>query len=206
MKRTVSIIAVLILVSVFFTRSLPAAEKKIYFFGALGTATEPFDEVLMDVGVEFQLAGGLYVQFLANSRIDSSGDYYYPYYYHPTYIYPSIVDIAISFSSLYGLDAYWVYKAPVSKRVNLFGKAGVTYMFYSKYYYLEEDDTPVKVSRNGLGAGAGLELKLGERLNLVFGGNYEILFGRKSSVPNLGGEKKNTSWTKFYIGFNYRIY
>ncbi len=207
MKKTASITIFLIcfLFCLFFANEfneLPAAEKKVNLVGTLGSADAPFDQLLMDVGIEFQLTGGLYAQLLANTQMDDENDYYYPYIIDSYSYHPSI---ALSFGSVYGFNAFGVYKAPISKKVRLFGKVGLTYLFYSKYY--QDKDATVKLYRNGLGAGigTGVEISLAQRFALVIGGSHELLFDRNSSTTTLNQEKHNTSWTKFYVGMVFCI-
>jgi len=198
MKKTICVTTVLIL---FFTLSpimTSASDKKISVFGAAGMASAPFDELLIDLGVDFQLTGGLYAEFMVNTHIgesDYNGFFYDSFNYNGDYF------MAESPTVLHGVTANFVYKIPLSRRLKFFGKIGAGYLFYSRVYPINEYNY-TRNSNDGLdGAiGGGFELFMNERTNLIIGSSYEFLLNRDTTA-----QQNETSWIKFYIGANFFI-
>ena len=124
MKKFTVLLMVLCLVSV----TLEARKKEINLMGSLGLAASLFDNLSMDLGVELEVSENFFFQFVANTHFGESDDY--PYYYPGVYP-PAFnatyrrggLDLGLG-GKLYGLNAYGLYKAPVSSRFALFGKAG----------------------------------------------------------------------------------
>jgi hypothetical protein len=200
----------MVLVLCWLLATLPAAgeKKRINVTGSLGMATSGVDEALLDLGVEFQLSGGLYFSFLINSHLGGDERHYY-YGYPYNYYYagsPYSFGIRISTNRLYGLNTYGVYKIPFSRKTGLFAKAGLSYIFYSKYDF-DEAGYYQEVSESGFGAGlgAGVEFTLGSKAVLLLGGTYKLLFREKPRASVVVEDMLGTSWLKVYVGLNYRL-
>ncbi|MCP5053239.1 MAG: hypothetical protein GY940_39100 [bacterium] len=182
-------------------------ENKINIVASLGLSGSGFlDEVLIDLGVEFKLAGPLYVQIVANSHLDDDRRYggYYDPFYSPYYYGGRNVSVGLSANALHGVSSYGVLKTNLSRKVILFGKAGVHAMFYSKYDYSASFDYLTKRSTNGFGfaGGAGMEFTLGKRAAVTLGTTYKVLFDRRSDWHP---DQSRINWFKFYAGGYYRV-
>lgn len=175
--------------------------------GALGGADSGFNNVMVDLGVEFQFSKSLAVQFLANSHFSDERryyDYYYPYGSFVGYT-PGGVSVGLDFNSLHGFTFFGVHKLKLSKKVKFFTKAGINVTFYSQWdvtpdgYYTEN-------KKSGLGGaiGAGLDYKLADKIGLLLGSTYKRLIREVSNLKPHDPDT-NLDWFKFYIGLYYRF-
>ena len=186
-----------------------ADSRQINVFGGVGFAFSDIEGVTVELGAEMELLQGFYLQFMANSYLsDQLGGNYY--YYSDSHLY-STQQIS---TRPYGLNLYGLYKFPISRTLKVFGKAGVhvafhispryDYYYYDYYYYGNNYyyDSGPKKSGFGTGFGIGIEHELTNKLALVVGGTYKILFDEGSQYAP---DKGNSRWFKLYTSFNYRI-
>lgn len=181
-------------------------KKQINILGSLGIATSDIEDPLVDVGVEFQLAQGLYLRLEVNTHLGTRGDYYAPYswgYYDMYYPGIGLNDGAI----LHGLGTFGVYKVPLLRKVRFFIQAGLNYMFYWRDVYDNVYYTWRRVKKNGPGVafGSGFEFDLSGKLGLIGGGIYRKLFKEEAQwhpdIPASG----QPDWVKIYVGFYYKV-
>ncbi len=197
-----------------FVLTLPAEAtikppKQINIIGILGAAGSDIDEPLLDIGIEFQLVQGLYVQLVANSYLGSGRDYYYDdYYYDPwNYGWPYPGISLNAGANLYGVSTFGVYKVRLTKKIKLFAQAGLTYMYYRRYEPGVSNSRWRKVEKRGYGSGfgAGAEFYLAEKFGLILGGTYIMLFEKEPQwAPNIPSPGK-PSWLKIHIGAFYHL-
>lgn len=212
MKSTGKRLIVVIFALVFLFSSLDFAARtrtknRINILGSLGIATSDIEDPLIDVGIEFQLAHGLYLRLEVNTHLGSKDNYYYDYYgrgYYDWY-YPGmgLNDGAI----FHGLTTSGVYKVPLSRKLRFFIQAGLNYMFYWSDVYDNVYFTWRRVKKNGpgVGFGSGFELDLWEKIGLMGGGIYRKLFKEEAQwhpdIPPTG----QPDWLKIYMGFYYKV-
>jgi len=212
MKKIISALTCLIFLSIFiaFPSPLSAEKKQINIVGALGIASEQFDEALFDLGVEIELTKGLFFQALINTHMGGDryyGDPYYPYYYYDTpIVYGYGRYISFSANGLHGLTTFGVYKISFSKKIRFYGKAGVNFLFYDKYDSMDDRSQYYKESQSGFGAGfgAGFEYSISPKNAIVLGGTYKYMFQKEFEKPE-DIKRTHPSWSKFYIGASYRL-
>ena len=195
MRKALLFVFFLVLFTLMIT--VPGTAKRINLLGAVGIASSGLDDLLLDFGVEFQMAGEFYLQLVANNHFGDGGYRDYPYYPYSFYGSPYNASVGVSSSSLHGLNAFGVYRLPLSRKMTFFGKAGLSLMFYSTYDYNIEINGWSKSKANGPGAafGSGFEYSLSEKIYIALGSTYKTLFKKETSLD----------WFKFYIGFNYRL-
>ncbi|MGD2086073.1 MAG: hypothetical protein PVH61_07810 [Candidatus Aminicenantes bacterium] len=207
-KRERRLIAVAFVLVFLFTAQDFAArtgtKKQINILGSLGIATSDIEEPLIDIGVEFELAQGLYFRLEVNTHLGSGDNYYYDPLYYDWY-YPGIGlnDGAI----LHGFSTSGVYKVPLSKKLRFFIQAGLNYMFYWRDVYDNVYFTWRREKKNGPGVafGSGFELDFSGKIGFIGGGIYRQLFKDEAQwhpdIPAAG----QPAWLKIYIGLYYKV-
>lgn len=179
---------------------ISAAGKQINIIGGVGFAFADVEGAMIELGVELQMVKGFFLQLTGASYLDDQGrgawDDYIVYYGGMLHSPMRIT------SRPYSLDLYSVYKLRVSRKLKVFGKAGVHAAFYIRSYW---DDfynySGPREDGVGTAFGIGMEHLLTERLAIVVGGTYKMLFDG-GSTPAPG---HNTRWFKLYIALNYNV-
>jgi hypothetical protein len=195
-----------------------AEEKKIKepvqhrwsFVGALGAADSGFDNVMVDIGVEFRASRNVAFQLVANNHFSDRRRYYDPFYYPyggGFFGYsPGNVSVGLDANALHGISLYSVYRFSLSEKWAFFTKAGLNVTFYSRWEPSETVGYYEKYSKNGLAgaAGMGLELALSKRAGLLLGSTYKRFI---REISNLGPDDPSAGldWFKFYVGLYYRF-
>jgi hypothetical protein len=206
----------IILVAMLLSIVLPvsADSRQINVFGGVGFSFSDVEGVTIELGAEMELLQGFYLQVMANSYLsDRMGGNFY-YYSGGQLHYTQQVS-----SRPYGLNLYGLYKFRASRRLKVFGKAGVhvafrmtpryDYYYYDSYYYgynyynnYYYDDSGPKKSGVGTAFGIGIEHELTKKLALVVGGTYKMLFDEGSEYAPAQG---NSRWFKMYTSIKYRV-
>lgn len=206
----------MILIPVIFAALLlgtvSSAGAEINIFGGVGFAFSDIEGLLVDLGAELQLTKGFYMQFEVDTHIGDQGGNNY-YYLNDGYI-GSPMRVG---TQPYGVSLFGVYKVPVSRNMKIFGKVGLHaafhlgnvyredygyYDYYGNYEYTYYDDSGPRKSGLGTGFGIGIEQRLTDKLALVLGGTYKILFDEGTRYAP---EKGNSQWYKMYVAFKYRV-
>lgn len=176
--------------------------------GALGGADSGFNNVMVDLGIEFSFSKNLGLQLLANNHFSDQRryyDYYYPYGGGFVGYNPNGVSVGLDFNTLHGFTLFGVHKFKLSKSIKWFSKAGINVTFYSQWD-VTIDGVYTKNKKSGLGGavGTGLEYQLADRVGLILGTTYKRLI---REVSNLKPDDPDTNldWFKFYIGLYYRF-
>lgn len=197
-----------------------AQRKQISLVGSLGMATGNIEGLIVNLGIEMEVFQHFYAQvsfdnfFAGGSTMAYSrdGQVSFPQTMH---------------TRVFGMNLLGTFKFPLSRRVEWFTKAGLSYTrrsryFYDDYYYGNygyygngyggyygydpgyysmEETAPM---RTGLAyaLGTGIEHRLTEKLGLIVGGTYESLFDQTLSAEEVD---KPGHWVKFYVGVTYRM-
>lgn len=179
---------------------LSAVGKQINVVGGVGFAFSDIEGTMIELGVELQMVSDFYLQLTAGSYLDdrSRGGWggYIGYYGGTLY-----APLQIS-SRPYSLDLYGVYKLRVSKETRIFGKAGVHAAFYLQSFW-DDYYGYSGPQKDGVGTafGIGMEHMLTERLAVMVGVTYKMLFDGGS----LPGAENNTRWFMLSLGLNYNV-
>ena len=195
MKKSIFIgMLVLILVPI------SAAGSQMNILGGVGFAFDDIEGVVIELGMEFRLARSFYMQLTADTYLDDHSEGWgdYIFYYSGIVYYPQRIH-----TRPYGVNIFATYKLPLSRNWNVLGKVGVHAAFYLESYYDDYTDySGPKKEGIGTAFGVGIEHRLTERLALVIGGTYKMLFdGDSNAVPAL----ENSHWFKLDLGLNYQI-
>lgn len=163
----------IVMVSLLSVGSLAAEDgKKINLFANAGIAFSDFEGLFVDLGAEMQINGPIWAQILL--------DYYAN---------PSGVDIPGVSDTAYGFNLYGVYKIGKSEKMNLFAKAGVHYTTVKASTNVLGIEISASESKFGIAGGAGLEMKLGQKLFLLAGATVKTIFTEETGT-----------WFKVYAG------
>lgn len=209
-KTIVCMLAILML-----PLAAPARPGRVNLVGTAGVATGLTQRLVINLGVEAEMARNFYAQFSFDNFLswDSLTGYYGPdnrFWFRPNVR-----------TRVFGINVSASYKLPLGRRLAWFAKAGLAYTFHSRAYYdryyydgfgtyggdyypgdyyREGDD----LARTGpaYALGTGLEQRLSGKLALVGGATYESLFDRAPAADGSGGR---SDWVKLYIGFGYRV-
>jgi hypothetical protein len=198
-----------------------AQRKQMNLVGSLGMATGNIEGLIVNLGIEMEVFQHFYAQVSFDNFFEGGSTMAY------------VREGQVSFpqtmrTRVFGMNLLGTFKLPLSRRVEWFTKAGLSYTHRSRYFndnyyydsfgyngyggyggyydydpglYSMEDTTPM---RTGLvyALGTGIEHRLTEKLALIVGGTYESLFDQTLSAED--GEKPG-HWMKFYVGVNYRL-
>ncbi len=185
---------------------LSAAGKQVNIVGGVGFAFSDIEGAMIELGVELQMVEGFFLQLTAGSYLDDrpgGGGYGWYGGHAPVVYYGGTLHTPLGVSSRpYCLDLYSVYKIRVSRKLKVFGKAGVHAAFYLESYW-DDYSGYSGPQKDGVGTafGIGTEHLLTERLALVVGGTYKMLFDGGSGP----GPDDSTRWFKLYIALNYKV-
>jgi hypothetical protein len=192
--------SILIGVLIWFLTPFSAVGNQINVLGGVGFAFDDVRGVAFELGVEFRLTRGFYLQLTADTYLDDRSEWWDDYiiYYGGIIYYPQRLS-----TRPYGANIFGTYKFPISKNWTAFAKVGVHAAFYLQSYYDDYTNySGPKKEGIGTAVGIGLEHRLTERLALVIGGTYKMLFDADANVvPALD----NSHWFKLDLGLNYQI-
>lgn len=171
---------------------LSAAAKQINIMGGVGFAFSDIEGAMIELGVELQMVKGFFLQLTAGSYLDDQSggggwDDYILYYGGALH-----TPLRIT-TRPYSLDLYSVFKLRVSRQLKVFGKAGVHAAFYLQSYW---DDyygySGPREDGVGTAFGLGMEHLLTERLAIMAGVTYKMIFDK-------------ARWFTLSLGLNYNV-
>ena len=180
---------------------LSAAAKQINIMGGVGFAFSDIEGAMVELGVELQMVKGFFLQLTADSYLDDQsgiGDYGYGWDNYILYYGGGLYAPMRVTARPYSLDLYSVLKLRVSRQMKVFGKAGVHATFYLQSYW---DDyfgySGPREEGVGTAFGLGVEQRLTDRLALLVGVNYKLIFDKAHWYTLSLGISYNINHSKF---------
>jgi opacity protein-like surface antigen len=180
MKKVISILIAAVLVMSLGT-GLSAQDKELNVFGNLGFAFSDVEGLFLNAGVEKQMTDNIFVQFFVDYYFDPSGENFSGYG----------VDASVTLTCI---NFFAAYKKEMGDKLKLFVNAGpllaLSKVTASAYGFSISDST----TDFGIGAGAGIEYSLQEKLSLVAGAALNVVFSDETGT-----------WFKLFGGINYKL-
>jgi len=147
------------------------------FFDA-GIAFSDFEGLFLEAGGQYAFTPKIFGEFLFDFYLNPAGE----------------SGEGVS-SKAYGFNFNAVYKHPLSRGLNLFGKAGINLTITSVSFSFWGQDFSESDSNFGLNFGGGVEYGVSEQMAIRGGLTFKIAFA----------EGETGTWFKLYGGVSYKL-